>query len=190
MEKHPRIPPEYSDIQVNFCKSPVCRNYGVPAEQTSVRGKNSYTLESRNEGISGCLCTACGEEFPLKSNLGIMEEVERMASYLSPLDILCCRHNACANYRNQVPVGTVGAYASFGKTAIGNPRWRCNVCAKTFSRNIKATARQRDHHKNKTIFKLLVNKMPVRRIIEVADIDPNTFYHRLDFLHRQSRRYD
>jgi hypothetical protein len=27
--------------------------------------------------------------------------------------------------------------------------------------------------------------MPVRRIIEVANIDPHTFYHRLDFLHRQ-----
>jgi aspartate carbamoyltransferase regulatory subunit len=70
-----------------------------------------------------------------------VEEVERMASYLSPLDILCCPNKACANYRDQVPVGTVSAYASFGKTAIGNSRWRCNVCAKTFSQNIKATAR-------------------------------------------------
>lgn len=189
MDKHPRIPPECSGIQVNYCKSPVCRNYGVPPEQTSVRGRNSYTLESRNAGISGCLCTSCGEEFPLKSNLGIVEEVERMASYLSPLDILSCRNKACANNSDRVPVGTAGAYASFGKTTIGNPRWRCNVCTKTFSQNIKATARQRDHHKNKTIFKLLVNKMPVRRIIEVADIDPNTFYHRLDFLHRQCQAF-
>jgi len=141
MDKHPRIPPECSGIQVNYCKSPVCRNYGVPPEQTSVRGRNSYTLESRNAGISGCLCTSCGEEFPLKSNLGIVEEVERMASYLSPLDILSCRNKACANYSDRVPVGTAGAYASFGKTAIGNPRWRCNVCTKTFSQNIKATAR-------------------------------------------------
>jgi hypothetical protein len=183
--QHPRIPPKHDGIQVNHCKSPVCANYGVPAEQTSVRGSNRYTLDSRNKGISCCICTSCGEEFPLKSNLGIAEEVERMALYLSPLGAVCCRNEACANYSDQVPVGTAGAYASFGKTAIGNPRWRCNVCAKTFSQNIKATARQREHHKNKAIFKLLVNKMPVRRIIEVADIDPNTFYHRLDFLHRQ-----
>ena len=28
------------------------------------------------------------------------------------------------------------------------PRWRCSVCGKTFSQNTKATARQREHHKN------------------------------------------
>lgn len=186
--KHPRIPPEHDGIQVNHCKSPVCRNYGVPPEQLSVRGKNRYTLD-RSKGIASCICTFCGVGFPLKSNVGIVEEVERMTSYLSPPGAVCCRNEACANYTTQVPVGTAGAYASFGKTAIGNPRWRCNLCAKTFSQNIKATARQREHYKNKSIFKLLVNKMPVRRIIEVADIDSKTFYHRLDFIHRQCQKF-
>ncbi len=184
-QNHPRIPPEFDGIQVNHCKSPVCPNYGVAAGQSSVRGSNSYILDSRNIGISSCICTSCGVGFPLKSNLGITEEVERMASYLQRPNAVCCRNAACANHTNQVPVGTVGAYASFGKTAIGNSRWRCSVCGKTFSQNTKPTARQREHHKNKTIFKLLVNKMPVRRIIEVADIHPKTFYQRLDFLHRQ-----
>lgn len=189
IRNHPRIPPEHSGVQVNHCKSPVCANYGVPPEQTSARGRNRYTLDSRNKGISSCICTSCGEGFPLKSNLGIAEEVERMASYRSPPGTVCCRNEACANHSDQVPVGTAGAYASFGKTAIGNPRWRCRVCGKTFSHNAKATARQREHHKNKTIFKLLINKMPVRRIIEVADIDPNTFYRRLDFLPRQCQAF-
>jgi hypothetical protein len=168
---HPRIPPDHCGVQVNHCKSPFCANYGVAPEQTSVRGKNRYTLD-RSKGIASCICTFCGVEFPLKSNLGIVEEIERMVSYLSPLGAMCCPNEACANHANQVPVGIAGAYASFGKTAIGNPRWRCSICGKTFSRNTKATARQRDHHKNKTIFKLLVNKMPVRRIIEVTDIAP------------------
>jgi len=68
-------------------------------------------------------------------------------------------------------------------------RWRCSICGKTFSQNTKSTARQREHHKNKAIFKLLVNKMPLRRIIEVADIHPKTCYHRLDFLHRQCQSF-
>ena len=188
-QNHPRIPTEHDGVQVNHCKSPVCRNYGIAPGQASVRGTNSYTLESRNKGISSCLCTSCGEEFPLKSNLGIVEEVKRMASYLGRPSESCCRNDACTNHTGQVPIGTAGAYASFGKTAIGNPRWRCNVCGKTFSQNAKATARQREHYKNKTIFKLLVNKMPVRRIIEVADIHPKTFYNRLDFLHRQCQAF-
>lgn len=184
-QSHPRIPYERDGIQVNHCKSPVCPNYDVVAAQSSVRGSNSYILDSRNKGISSCICTSCGVGFPLKSNLGITEEVERMASYLLPPNAVCCRNETCANHTNQVPIGTKRAYASFGKTAIGNSRWRCSVCGKTFSQNTKSTARQREHHKNKTIFKLLVNKMPVRRIIEVADIHPKTFYQRLDFLHRQ-----
>jgi len=118
-----------------------------------------------------------------------VEEVARMASYLLPAKALCCRNDTCSNHVDQLPVGTAGAYTSFGKTAIGNTRWRCKVCGKTFSQNTKSTARQREHHKNKTIFKLLVNKMPVRRIIEVADIHPKTFYHRLDFLHRQCQAF-
>jgi transposase-like protein len=188
-QKHPRIPPEHDGVQVNHCKSPACPNYGVAAEQSSVRGGNSYILDSRNKGISSCICTSCGVGFPLKSNLGITEEVARMASYLQLPNAVYCRNEACANHTNQVPVGAAGAYASFGKTAIGNSRWRCNVCGKTFSKNMKSTARQREHHKNKTIFKLLVNKMPVRRIIEVADINPKTFYQRLDFLHRQCQAF-
>jgi len=163
-------------------------NYGIAAEQKSVPGCNRYTLEGKR-GISSCLCTSCAVEFPLKSNIGIVEEVERLASYLSPPAPWCCPNKACANYADRVPAGAAGAYASFGKTAIGNPRWRCNVCGKTFSQNLKATARQREPHKNKTIFKLLVNKMPVRRIIEVAGIDPHTFYNRLDFLHRQCQLF-
>lgn len=188
-QSHPRIPPERDGIQVNHCKSPVCPNYGVAAGQSSVRGNNSYILDSRNKGISSCICTSCGVEFPLKSNLGVVEEVERMTSYLLHSNAVCCRNEACANHTDQVPIGIAGAYASFGKTAIGNPRWRCSVCGKTFSQNTKSTARQREHHKNKAIFKLLVNKMPLRRIIEVADIHPKTFYHRLDFLHRQCQGF-
>jgi transposase-like protein len=104
------------------------------------------------------------------------------------MDLKKCRKTYplrnCANHTNQVPIGTAGAYASFG-----NSRWRCSVCGKTFSQNTESTARQREHHKNKTIFKLLVNKMPLHRIIEVADIHPKTFYHRLDFLHRQCQGF-
>ena len=87
---HPRIPPEQSGVQVNHCKSPCCVNYGIAAEQKSVPGSNRYTLEGKR-GISSCLCTSCGVEFPLKSNLGIVEEIERLASYLSPSTLYCFR---------------------------------------------------------------------------------------------------
>src|SRR5271165_7155612 len=76
---HPRVPPEHSGVQVNHCKSPGCINYGVAVEQKSVPGSNRYTLEGKR-GISSCLCTSCAVEFPLKSNIGIVEEVERLGA--------------------------------------------------------------------------------------------------------------
>src|SRR5271157_632593 len=93
---HPRIPPEHSGVQVNHCKSPGCINYGIAAEQKSVPGSNRYTLEGKR-GISSCLCTSCAVEFPLKSNIGIVEELERIASYLSSPAPLCCPNKVCAS---------------------------------------------------------------------------------------------
>ena len=58
---------------------------------------------------------------------------------------------------------------------------------KTFSQNLKAIA-GRGSPKNKAIFKLLVNKMPVRRISKSRTSIPH-FYNRLDFLHRQCQLF-
>ena len=64
-------------------------------------------------------------------------------------------------------------YSSFGKTYAGSQRWKCMACQKTFSVAASSTSRQRDSHKNKLIFKLLMNKMPLRRICDVAEMGPN-----------------
>jgi hypothetical protein len=48
-----------------------------------------------------------------------------------------------------------------------------------------STVGQKQPHKNRLIFQLLMNKAPFRRICEIADIAPGTLYPKLDFLHRQ-----
>ena len=40
-------------------------------------------------------------------------------------------------------------------------------------------------HKNAAIFRGLVNKMPLRRLCEIAGISTSTVYHKIDFIHRQ-----
>ena len=85
-------------------------NYGVAAEQESVPGSNRCTLEAK-KGISSCLRTSCGVEFPLKSNIGIVKEVEP-----SVLPVISCSFvlpkQSLRQYAGQVPAGTAGAYAS------------------------------------------------------------------------------
>ena len=57
-------------------------------------------------------------------------------------------------------------------------------CHKTFSVR-KSTIRQKQPHKNKIVFTLLMNKSPFRRILEVADISASSLYGKIDFLFRQ-----
>jgi hypothetical protein len=51
---------------------------------------------------------------------------------------------------------------------------------------MRTTLRQRKPEKNVIIYNLLVNKSPIKRICEVADVAPKTFYDKFDFIHRRS----
>jgi len=57
---------------------------------------------------------------------------------------------------------------------------------KTFSVGKKATLKQKFPHKNKTLFKLIVNKSPIQRMLEVAEIGAGTYYGKLEFFHNQA----
>lgn len=181
-----RIPPEADGIQVNFCKNPACSNFGVRAPEAAKRGvRGPYAKVSAGAGMPMLRCNACGEHFPIKSNAGIAEELDRMKAASSSRDEPACPVENCSNHEIPVSAGKAH-YSSFGKTDIGSPRWKCKACGKTFSEPKRALHRQRDSHKNKTILQLLLNKMPLRRICEVADIHPETLYGRIAFFHRQA----
>lgn len=186
-----RIPSEVDGIQVNFCKNPICTNFGIPASQTSSRGAatrakpNVYTSVASGAGLPHLRCNSCKEHFPVKSNLGIAEELRRMKAGAALSAEPSCPKELCANHGVPVSAGKA-FYSSFGKTDIGSPRWKCKACGKTFSAPKSSTHRQRESHKNKDIFSMLVNKSPMRRIVEMADINPKTLYDRIRFFHEQT----
>lgn len=96
-----------------------------------------------------------------------------------------CPDSSCANHA--VPVGKEG-YQSFGLTKSGSRRYRCKGCGKTFSVG-KSTTGHKQPHKNRLIFSLLMNKTPLRRICEVADIGPEGLYGKIDFLFEQTKAF-
>lgn len=191
--KHPRVPPEIQGIQVNYCKNPQCANFGVPARASTTRGTaarggkgDGYARTGAFPGMPLMRCTLCSEIFPLKSNLAIAEERARLIAYLNPRPV-CCPNDTCANH--VVPVDTPKQYQSFGKTDAGSLRYRCKACGHLFSVAQKASLRQRQHVKNRTILSLLMNKSPMRRICEIAQINAVTLYQRIDFFHRQCQAF-
>lgn len=189
----PRIPAEAGGIQINFCKTPTCVNFGVAEDADVAKFSKSpasrYRLAGAGKHYPHLVCKACSISFPVKSNLGILEELGRMqAEHVRERAAPSCPITSCANHGLGVSLGKA-YYSAFGTSAIGSPRWKCKACGKTFSTPKSTTHRQRDSHKNKLIFKLLVNKVPLRRICEVAEIGPNALYGKIDFLHNQCLKF-
>ncbi len=184
-----RVPKAVEDIQVNFCRNPKCPNFGVPASTEAQprgpgakdRGRDAYEKDIHSKTAPVLVCLYCREEPALKSNLGIYEEFARFRAYLAPRPTMACPKKDCQSHKENF---AETQFQLFGKTRSGSQRFRCKVCGTVFS--IAApTNRQRVPHKNLTVFRLLVNKMPFRRICEVANISPKTLYRKIDFIHRQ-----
>ncbi len=182
-------------IQVNYCKYPPCKNYGVPPSLPKGvhRAKDpsadrlpgtEYAIAARGAKLPTLVCALCNEHPPMKSNAGIAEELERIAGYLKPEVSLSCPVEGCANHGVPTTAGTAYYYA-YGKSDEGSQRYKCRGCGKTFSVPARATLRQRLPQVTRQIFKLLMNKMPLLRICEVAGISPWTLYNRISFIHKR-----
>ncbi|MCX5734576.1 MAG: hypothetical protein NTW68_09655 [candidate division NC10 bacterium] len=193
--KPPRIPPPVDGIQVNFCKNPGCPNYGVPAlprvaytRLTADPFHDHYEMDwGKLPSVPLLHCQLCREEPPIKSNQAVAEERARLLAPLQQRPEPSCPNPLCANH--PIPLSrAAGSYQSFGKTHSGSRRYRCKACRQTFSVGI-ATLRQKAPEKNRTIFTLLVNKAPLRRICEVAQIDPSHLYWKIKFLTAQCQTF-
>jgi len=191
----PRVPPAHGGIQYNACKNPKCRNFGVPAEEIPLRAPTGgpYAIVSGGRGYPLLRCNACGETPPIKSNKGIFEEFSRLGAYLEPSEPPHCPNGrpdlatgeVCRNHAERVPYGTKGAYQSHGRNAHGSARAKCNTCGKTFITETRPDKGQHETHQNREIFNMLVNKVPLSRIVKMLDISWDVLYHRIDFIHRQ-----
>jgi transposase-like protein len=184
-----RIPVDSDGMQVNFCKNPVCPNFGKPASiDRQPRGfqqhptKDTYILSGSSDNLH-LICTRCGEFPPLKNNLAIREEIERFSDYLRTEPEPTCPNTSCDNMH--VGISTPKAYQSFGKTKSGSQRYLCRLCKMTFAVSSNPSFRQKLSDVNEMVFKLLVNKMPLKRMCETANITMDTLYRKIDFIHKQ-----
>jgi transposase-like protein len=194
----PRIPVAHGGIQYNSCKNPKCSQFGVHIPEVGIRGKTkgAYSIVSAGKNYPTLKCNACGEMPPLKSNKGIADEVERLSAYLKEEEIFCPNDKpdeetgeVCSNHANRVPVGTKKAYIKSGKNSVGSPRMKCCGCGKVFLVGSKPAVGQHDTHMNREIFSMLVNKVPLSRIVKMLNISWAVLYRRIDFIHSQCMKF-
>lgn len=194
-----RFPPTAAGTQVNHCKNPLCKNFGVPPKvdatapgrgrrpkDAPAMGPGDY-LDINVQGQQYLKCRLCSESIPVQSNLAIAEELLRISRYLEP-ETPTCPNQTCTAYGKPESCGE-GSYARFGENQHGTPRFRCNGCRKVFSFGGKSTKRQRRTHVNRDVFEHLVNSVPLRRIIKLLGISPDTLYTKLDFIHKQCQLF-
>lgn len=137
-----------------------------------------------------CLrCKACEEFSIVKSNQGIAEELERLNrehAFRQPQH--GCPGDDCPNRSKPVELHPQNYY-SHGTTSFGAQRYRCRQCRRTFSLKAQAAFKQKRPEINELVFRLLVNKMPMRRICETAAMHPATLYGKIEFIYQQCLAY-
>lgn len=97
---------------------------------------------------------------------------------------VCCTNADCENHKVSVTEHPQ-AYRKFGFVSINgerrNPRRQCKSCLNTFVMPVLQTRYKKVPMvpEDALLLKLLVGKMPVRRILETLQIPPSVFYTRL-----------
>jgi len=178
------IPEVYRNIQVNFCKKPGCPNFCVepqlgPSRQGRQSGSDGYRLTGA-KAESALKCSYCGVESRIKSNRAIHQEFRRQAAPLFAPSSLICPTEGCLSD----PRKPTQSFQRFGKSTAGALRFRCRSCKATFSVP-GPTTRQRRTRANAPVFRHLVNKSPLNRIVELCQVSFPTLYDKIRFIHRQ-----
>lgn len=82
--KRLRLPPPFEGVNVNFCKNPLCPNFGVPAEIEDRRGRPKKNTNERSAYFvtkspheSALRCSVCNVHTVVKSNKAVWEEFDR-----------------------------------------------------------------------------------------------------------------
>lgn len=183
--KPPRIPPERGGIQVNHCKHPRCVNFGIPAaarggavEQDSPRGR--YAVVSATPTTKALMCHGCRTYTTIRSNQAIKEEVARFDRLSYRESLAACGNESCESF-GRAAVDEPQLYFRHGTTKAGQPRLRCRACGSTFSAGAPIRTQKRPEL-NAQVLRLLVNKMPMRRICETLAINPATLYNKIAYL--------
>lgn len=181
------VPRTVGGFTVNACRNALCSTFALPpiipsAHADLARGKVKGSAENRSY-----FCKKCGKGFRLKSNVALVEEYSRLRTMNRGTDRERCPNKFCLAHG--VPQTLMpSAYRAHGKTPKGDPRFQCKTCGKTFSVG-SPTRRHQETKETGEILLLLVNNVPLRRIMEISGVPADRLYRRIDFLYHQCRDF-
>ena len=208
MKKYPRVPlPKVVDLigqkqtlQVNHCRDPHCQNFGFPARtEHGSRGASpdrdmNYKVDRTSGGsVSSIRCKSCLDNPPIKSNAGIVSEIERMleaGNLWKAEEITGCGDTKCVNHQRPIAFHR-RQYQKRGRMGPHKTQmYRCNACDRRMLISDPVRLGDRNKRLAADVFGRIANKSPVRGIVRGSGIaSPSDYYNILKFIHGRCRAH-
>ncbi|CAH0537621.1 lactate dehydrogenase [Vibrio marisflavi] len=170
------LPEEADGLQLNFCKTLACDNFGLSDAK-------HYILQHSDPSRPTMVCRNCGAFPPLLNNLDVINELRRLRNQHSD-GLPTCKNEKCENCGLSVQLHK-HLYQSFGFSG-DRQRYRCKSCHSTFVD--KWSGENKKCSFQEALLGLLFTGYSVREICRKLDINPKTFYDHLRQIASRCRR--
>ncbi|MCG9595238.1 lactate dehydrogenase [Vibrio sp. Isolate25] len=171
-----KLPKEADGLQLNFCKTLACDNFGLS-------DAHRYVVQHANPKRPAMVCRECGAFPPLLNNQEVLNELHRLRQLHSD-GLPACRNTDCENFGLSVHTHK-HLYHAFGYSG-DRQRYRCKLCQSTFVDKWSGANKKLAFQEN--LLGLLFMGYSVREICRKLEINPKTFYDHLDHIASRCRR--
>ncbi|EEX94388.1 hypothetical protein VIOR3934_19585 [Vibrio orientalis CIP 102891 = ATCC 33934] len=171
-----KLPQEADGLQLNFCKTLACDNFGLS-------DAHRYVVQHANPKRPAMVCRECGAFPPLLNNQEVLNELHRLR-HLHSDGLPACRNDDCSNFGLSVHTHK-HLYHAFGYSG-DRQRYRCKCCQSTFVDKWSGANKKLQFQEN--LLGLLFMGYSVREICRKLEINPKTFYDHVDHIASRCRR--
>lgn len=189
-------------IQYNFCTNPFCKWHGLP--QVKFMDVKSKPSRYKLNGASHSKSIKCNPDpihptrgmtlechtVPL-SNWSIVLEIGRLARIetIKDWDPEYQFHKEECPQSDKHPVEQEEFFYKQGKSKVGGQCWQCKTCKKK-TNMLPSSKQSTTYHQQRNdilpmFTRLLLNKTPVSRTIDVLEIGVKTYYSKLEWVYRK-----
>ncbi|RJX69722.1 IS1 family transposase [Vibrio sinensis] len=171
-----QLPQEADGLQLNFCKTLACDNFGLS-------DAHRYVVQHVNPKRPAMVCRECGAFPPLLNNQDVLDELKRLTHFHAD-GLPACHNHECENYGFDVH-NHRKRYHAFGYSG-DRQRYRCKLCHATFVDKWSGENQKLAFQVN--LLGLLFMSYSVREICRKLMINPKTFYDHIEHIASRCRR--
>lgn len=159
------FPKPYKGVQVNYCVSTGCENFGIS-------DASLYQVAPERKGLNIYLCPKCGAYPQIIDNRAIYEMLAHQKQYHS-LKLTSCPNEQCIAHTLAVHANP-SIYRAFGKTNTLKQRYQCSTCQSVFTDQFSFSTSNSEIQN--AMFYGMMYSFGIRNICQKLAITPKTFY--------------